>query len=390
MLSLFKPLQLIIDGNEANSNNRVGINVYAYQILSKIEKETRNPRKAIKVTVLLSKPPLSDLPKERLGWKYKVVKPKLFWTKLACPLWLISNQHKYNVYFTFSHYLPKFLKIPAISSIMDLSYLIYPHYFKITDYCKLKYWTKESVAIADKILTISDFTKNEIEKYYQFDKKNVFIAYPGITKTTFKINKEKEKKTLGKWKLNQPFFLFLGTIQPRKNLINLVEAFEILKSQHHFQGKLVLAGKIGWKAEKILQKARHSEWQDDIIFTNFISETEKQILFKNTIANINIGFYEGFGIPTLEALQAKCLTLISKNSALEEVTGNLGFKVDPKKVNQIAQNLDHLSRLSDNEKNKINKKIGKQISKFSWKKATDSILKEIRSLYYETKKRKTS
>lgn len=385
MLSLFKPLKLVIDGNEANSNNRVGINVYAFQILQEIEKATRNPRKAIKITILLSNPPLNDLPKERLGWKYEIIKPKRFWTKLACPLWLIKNQHKYNVYFTFSHYLPKFLKIPSISSIMDLSYLIYPTYFKLSDYCKLKYWTKQSLKKTDKILTISQFSKDEIQKYYQFSKKNIFIAYPGTIDNNIKIDPEKEKKFLEKWKLSQTFFLFLGTIQPRKNLINLIKSFEILKNQYHFQGKLVLAGKIGWKAKQILKTINESDWQNDIILTNFINEEEKQILFKNAIANVNIGFYEGFGIPTLEALQAKCLTLITENSALEEVAGPLGFKINPSDTIQIAQTLDYIRRLSSNEKEKINKKIKKQISKFSWKKASDKILKEIRSLYYDKK-----
>jgi glycosyltransferase involved in cell wall biosynthesis len=388
MISLFKPLKLIIDANEANTKNRVGINVYAYKILNEIEKFTRNPRKAIKITILLSQKPVDDLPKSRLGWKYKVIKPKAFWTKLACPLWLIKNQHKYNVYFTFSHYLPKFLRIPSISSIMDLSYLIYPTYFKLTDYCKLKYWTKQSLKSVKKILTISNFTKNEIQKYYIFDEKNIFIGYPGNSEETVSFNKNEEREFLNKWNLNKPFFLFLGTIQPRKNLVNLIKAFAILKSKYRFQGKLVLAGKVGWKAEKILSEIQNSENQDDIILTNFISEKEKQILFKNTIANINIGFYEGFGIPTLEALQAKCMTLVTKDSALEEVTGKLGFKVDPNKIIEIAQNLDHLSQLTKNEKDKICRKTKKQISKFSWKRTSEKILKEIRALYYEESKSK--
>ncbi len=385
MINLFQPLHLLIDGNEANIQNRVGINVYAYQILTEIEKITQNPRKAIEVTVLLSKPKITDLPPERLGWRYQITTPSFLWTKIACPLYLINNQQKFNVYFTFSHYLPNLLKIPTISSIMDLSYLIYPSYFKFTDYCKLKYWTAQSLKKNDKVLTISEFSKNEIVKHYHFEKNKIFIAYPGIIENKKYFNPDQEEECLARYKINQPYFLFLGTIQPRKNLINLIKAFEIFKKQYNFPGKLVLAGKIGWKAKKTLKTINDSLNKSDIILTNFISENEKQILLKNTLANINIGFYEGFGIPTLEALQAQCLTLISQDSALEEVVGNLGLKVNPHKIMAITQSLDYLWHLSFNEKQKIIKKNNKQISKFSWQKSAQKILKEVRLLYYEKK-----
>ncbi|MEN8253749.1 MAG: hypothetical protein ABFQ62_05250 [Patescibacteria group bacterium] len=172
-------MHIVIDGNEANIKTRVGSNVYAFELIFALEKLTKK-RNDIEITVLLSEKKISDLPNKRKNWNYQIVKPKKFWTQWALPIHLYKNQKNYDVFFTPGHYAPRISPIPYVSSIMDLAFLKYPKQFKKSDLLQLKNWSKYSAKNAKKIITISQFSKEEIVKFYKrinffFREAKVFI-----------------------------------------------------------------------------------------------------------------------------------------------------------------------------------------------------------------------
>ncbi len=379
-------IHIAIDGGEANVKNRVGSNVYAYEILMGLHRLLEK-RDDIKVTVLLASKKINDMPATRENWVYKSFGPKKFWTQWALPIHLFQHQAEYDVFFTPGHYAPRISAVPYVSSVMDTAYLEFPDQFKKSDTLKLTKWTKYSVNNAKKVIAISKYTKDEVVKNYHKSEKDVVIAYPAINTTKLRIKAKEVDDFFKKQKITEPYILFVGTIQPRKNLVRLIEAFEIFsrmkagrelkrKNQHlrnQSKVKLVLAGKIGWLADDILKKIDSSPLKTKIVATGFVTETEKQILYKYASLSCLVGTHEGFGIPPLESLNFGTPPIVSNTTSLPEAVGDAGFLVDPNSAQEIANKIWEVYSMPSQEKGFFRKKARTQVKKFSWDKSAEII-----------------
>lgn len=372
------------DANEANVTNRVGSNVYAFEIMREFYKLSKN-RTDISWTVLLSQPPIKDFPKETDKWRYLVVGPKKFWTQWALPIHLFKN--RYDLLYTPGHYAPRFSPVPYISTVMDLAYIEYPDQFTGLDAFQLKHWTKYSVENAQKVITISKFSKQEIIKHYGKKPKNIEVAYPSFSLKD-KYSKLRWRSFIKKNGINlDNYFLYLGTIQPRKNLENLIEAFEIFsrrlaakkvkgakaKKITKKNPQLVIAGKTGWLADSVLKRIEKSPIRRQIILTGFVDDSLKKPLYEHAKASFLVGLYEGFGIPPLESLSVGNPAVVANNSSLPEAVGNVGFKVDAKKPEDIAETMEKTWKLSPLRRKAMDRKAKKHLKKFSWKKTGKQI-----------------
>jgi glycosyltransferase involved in cell wall biosynthesis len=389
-----KTIHIAIDGNEANIKNRVGSNVYAFEIIKQIEQISRE-NKDLKFTILLSNPALNHFPEARNNWQYKVIGPKKLWTQWGLPIHLFLNKKNYDVFFTPSHYAPRVSSIPYISSVMDLAYLDFPEQFKKEDLLQLTQWTKYSVDNAKKIIAISNFTKEKIIEKYHKKSQDIVVAYPDIVLEK-EASKNEFKKYLKEHKITQPYFLYLGTLQPRKNLIKMIEAFEIfsrsqasqqlkIKSKYNklnqksnnIQPQLVIAGKIGWMAEEIISRVNASSLKKYIILTGFVPDEMKKPLYKNADASILIGIYEGFGIPPLESLTVGTIPIVSHSSSLPEVVGDAGIQVNPNNIQSIARGFNDVWNMTNNKKAFYQRKAKEQVKKFSWHNSAQIILNSL-------------
>lgn len=394
-------IHLAIDGNEANIINRVGSNVYAFEIISQLEALTKK-REDIEVSVLLSTPQIPELPQERVGWKYVVIKPEKFWTQWALPVHLYLKKNEYTLFFTPGHYAPRFSAVPYISSVMDTAYLAYPDQFKKSDTLKLTKWTSYSVKHAQKIIAISKFTKDEIVKYYGKNPNDVIVAYPSAAIEKVTITQKQVNTFFRKHNITQPYFLFVGTMQPRKNLETLIEAFEIyyrmdagrslqkkrrtINYRTNQKPKLVLAGKVGWLSEPIMKRIADSPLKNRIITTGFITEVEKQILYQHATASCLVGLYEGFGIPPLESLYLNTIPIVSNSTSLPEVVGKAGLFANPTNPQDIADQMWQAQNISATGKRNFKKLAREQIKKFSWKQSAETILTTILTTAHEIQK----
>ncbi len=369
-------MRIAIDGNEANVTERVGSNAYAYELLCALEKNTKTREDT--VTVLLSAPKQKDLPAEREGWKYVIVKPAAFWTQIALPIHLFIHQKSYDVFYTPGHYGPRMSSVPYVSSVMDLGFLEYPRQFRTKDYLQLKEWTRYSVAHASRVIAISQFTKQDIVQRYHISPKKIIVAYPGFHRNPTQVVPNDHTHVLKKWHIHQPFILYVGTLQPRKNLVRLIHAFELLRRNASTQvsspQQLVIAGKIGWLSDEIMQTIRRSPYKKDIICTGFVSDEEKIILYRSAMCTVLVGLYEGFGIPVLEAMAYGSLAVVSKSSSLPEVVDSAGILVEPMSVKDIARGITEVFAMPAKEHAKLLKKGREQVKKFSWERSADIVL----------------
>jgi len=376
-----------IDGNEANVEKRVGIGEYAFELLMQFYESQKFPRSGIslretniKYQIYLKDRPREDLPKENERWHYRVIGPRKFWTQIGLPFDLYTNKPRPDVFFTPSHYAPRFSPIPTVISIMDLSYIHFPEMFKKSDLYQLKNWTKYSVKNAKKILTISQATKDDIIKVYRVPENKIVVTYPGIkfeirnskseTNSKFKMQNSKFLKT--KYGIEGDYVLFVGTLQPRKNIARLIEAFSRIKDNT----QLVVVGKKGWLYEEILEAPKKFGVQDRVKFLDFVPDEDLPLFYQNALCFVLPSLYEGFGLPVLEAMKYGCPVITSNVSSLPEAGGDAALYFNPEDISDIAANL-RLMITKPQLRKELIKKGFEQIKKFSWEKTARETLKTL-------------
>lgn len=387
-------IQIAIDGNEANVTNPVGSNVYAQKLIAALEKTTIPDHPDLgtfSVTVLTSQPALKTaLPPARTNWQYQVVAPTKLWTQFGLPLYLFNHRKQFDVFFTPGHYAPRNCPIPYVSSVMDTAYLTFPNQFKKQDLLQLTNWTEYSVQHADRVIAISQATKSDVITHYGVPADHIVIAYPSLPTSSSDLKKlawtkTKTKKRFG---LDSLFIVYVGTFQPRKNLIRLVEAFEqltrsIASSKLRPNGtsnsnlenlQLVLAGKTGWLADPILDRIKKSPFSKKIITPGYVTEEEKASLLKHADCSVLVGLQEGFGIPALESMAVGTLPVVSKTSSLPEVVGKGGIQVDPESVTSIANGLHTAISLTSRGKGTYRREMRQHLKQFSWDTSAQTVL----------------
>lgn len=358
-----------IDGNEANVKNRVGSGQYAFELLKKFAKDKKH-----NFLIYLKDKPFPDLPKESENFKYNIFGPKKFWTQFALPLRLIFGK-KPDVFFSTAHYAPRFSKVPYIVTIHDLSYLHFPELFKKNDLYQLTNWSKYSIKNAAHIIAVSQNTKEDIVKNYNISPSKITVTYEGYGNTRFKPqSKATIEKTKKKYRIEDDYLIFIGTLQPRKNLERLIEAFGklILNSQLSTLN-LVIVGKKGWMYDQIFEKVKSLNLEKEIIFTDYVPDAELPALISGAKVYILPSLWEGFGIPVIEAQACGIPVIVSKTSSLPEIVGDSGLLIDPESIGSIADGVKKVLTENQTYSNLV-KKGFENIKRFSWEKCAQETL----------------
>lgn len=289
---------------------------------------------------------------------------------LPIPYSSIFGESDINLFF--NYIIPEGVKGKALAAIHDLSYLRFPETLKKRNYVRLRSGMEKTVSRADRILTISDFSKREIIELLHVPEEKISIV-PCAAPVRCK-GLDFSELTV-KYGVKKPYFLFLSTIEPRKNIIRLLRAFDLVRKDTEHSCQLVMAGGNGWNNDAIFEELGKITFRKDVVFTGFVSDEEKVSLFENAECLVFPSVYEGFGIPPLEAMQCGCPVVCSSAASLPEVVGNAAIFADPYSVESIADGMIQI--LSDRQlKTELIKKGYEQAKKFSWDRSTEK-LKEI-------------
>lgn len=359
-----------IDGNEANIEKKVGISEFAYQLL--FEFSHKNLSRTT-FQIYLKNLPRPELPPPAENWRYKIVKPTKLWTQFGLPLNLYLKYPRPNVFFSPTHYAPRLTPVPSVISIMDLSYIHYPEMFRKRDLYQLKNWTLYSARNAAKIITISQSSKNDIIRYYFLSPEKIEVVYPGI-KQELRIMNQELRNSMKKYDIHTPYILFVGTLQPRKNIKRLIEAFSHITREKEFKDtKLVIIGKKGWLFEEILKAPEEFQVEKNVKFLDFVSDEDLPHLYKGARCFVLPSLYEGFGLPVLEAMKHGVPVVTSEISSLPEAGGSAAVYFDPYNVQDIADKILSVIKSESRRKEMIEKGY-KQVKKFSWEKAATQTL----------------
>lgn len=345
-----------IDANEANlTPNLVGINEYAFNLLWAIY-QLKSDHKFV---IYLKTPPQKTFPPERWDWKYRVIPFPKFWTQTRLPWDLYTHQPRPDVFFSMTHYAPRFSPIPTVVAIMDLGFLQTPEQFTSTDFNQLKSWTEYSVKNAAKIIAISQYTKQDIIKNYHRDPQDIAVTLLGYNTKLFKPSHKPPK----------PYILFLSSLKPNKNVEGLIRTFSLLEPRTY---NLVIAGKKAWHYDQIFALVKQLGLENRIKFTGFVNESTKVTLMQEASAYILPSFHEGFGITVLEAMACGTPVVISNVASLPEVGGKAAIYVDPHDPKSIAQGI--IDAIGPKRSQWVKKGL-ERVKLFSWAECARQTLK---------------
>ncbi|MHC1749551.1 MAG: glycosyltransferase family 4 protein [Cellulosilyticaceae bacterium] len=353
--------------------NRSGIGVYTYELTKRLQTYDDIDIQG-NIFNFLNR---NDNSKDLAGLNFSMETCRLFpygvysriWNQIPIHYQVLFNQ-KVDVYHFFNFIVPPGVKGKVIATIHDLTFERYPETMDQKNLTRLKKNVNYSIERADKIVTISESSKQDIIKYLKVDGSKIEIIYPGVDKVVFgqeyaqrQINYVKDK-----YHLPDKYILYMGTIEPRKNIGAIIEAFAQLKKDNDDRIKnikLVLAGKKGWLYESIFDKVRTLNLENDVVFTDYVEDQDKAIIYQLAKIFIFPSLYEGFGIPALEAMAAGVPVITSNSSSLPEVVGTAGILVEPKDFKGIAEAMCNILNDESLAKEMIAKGY-EQVKKFSW------------------------
>jgi len=364
-----------IDGNEANIVTKVGVNVYAFNLLWGIYKLQGQWQNKHKVIVYLKNLPLPDLPKPTKSFSYKVIPGGGAWIVKKLPPKLFTDKPRPDIFFSPSHYVPPFSPVPRVCSIMDLGYLEFSGQFKKYDFWQLKLWSAYSLYVSKAVIAISNSTKKDIVRHYPFASKKTFVTLLAYDKTKFhsSISPNDVRRVLNKYSIVNDYVLYLSTLKPSKNVVGLLAAWSGVKKGFP-DTKLVIAGKKGWLYESIFAKVKELGLTEDIIFTDYVPEEDKPGLIKGAKLFVLPSFWEGFGLDVLNAMASGVPVVVSNVASLPEVVGKAGILVDPYNIKSIEGGIRKVLSMTQAQYNTLVEAGIKQARKFSWEKTARETL----------------
>lgn len=338
-----------IDAREGAKDQKAGKGEYVYQIVSGLIKHNEH-----RFVLFLDRDPLPEWQNRNV--KFVVLKLPAFAWQIVVFLYL-EFLRPVDIYFsTTSVIIPSLLRsVPTITTLFDFVSFLFPDQHNRKAVVIEKLWMPLALRFSNKLIAISEHTRSDAIRYFRADPEKIHVIYlaPSLNGVGEDI------KITG-----ENIILFIGTLEPRKNIIRLVEAFNKLRNDE-IKSTLVLAGKWGWQNQAIKQAIYSSQFKQDIKVLGYLKNINKNSLYKQAKVFAFPTLYEGFGLPPLEAMANGVPVITSNISSLPEVVGDAAILVNPKETEEIYLALKKIITNPEVANNLINKGYV-QVKKFSW------------------------
>lgn len=232
---------------------------------------------------------------------------------------------------------------PLVATVMDTIPLSHPQFIRAQSRFLKPFLWKKLTGRADHIITISEFSKGEIINLMRFPEEKITSIPLGVDGRYFeRISAEQIQKTLTELKINRSFFLFIGSIQPRKNLARILAAHAALPKNLAIDFPLVIAGKLAWNDKKTAAAIYQAISEKRCIWLNYISDFDKRCLLQSTAGLVYASEYEGFGLPILEAFASEAPVITSNCTSMPEVAGDAAILVNPHDISELVNAMESL------------------------------------------------
>src|SRR5260370_9369456 len=234
---------------------------------------------------------------------------------------------------------PPFGRTPIVNMVHDLSAIHLPQFFTRREVWRNRFLFPRAIRRSAKLLTVSRYCREEIVRTYGVDSAEVVVDYPGVSEHFRRIEGSKLEAVLRKYGVTVPYLLYVGNIQPRKNLRGLLEAFALLKRHEGITHKLVVVGRKAWLYSDVFARVRELALERELVFTSYVPYEDLPALYSGADALVYPSFFEGFGSPPLEAMLCETPVVVSDRPAFPEILGDSAMLVDPSAPADIARGM---------------------------------------------------
>lgn len=291
--------------------------------------------------------------------------PVLFYLWLEWSIPFMLRKYKADLFLSPDGFLSLSTKVPTCLVIHDLAFEHYPKHFIPSHRMYWRHYSPLFARRADHIVTVSEFSKNDISTRYGVDKSKIDVVYNGAHTAYKPISWEEREAVKEKYAEGCEYFVFAGALHPRKNIVNLLKAFIAFKKKQRTDMKLVIVGRLAWKYDEVLEMREEMPFKDDVKWVGYMGVDELSKVTAGAYALVYASLFEGFGIPILEALQCDVPAIVSNTSSMPEVAGDAGLLVDPNDPQDIAAKMEMLYK-DETLRNQLKAKAKEQVKKFDW------------------------
>lgn len=301
-----------------------------------------------------------------------------FWFDLKIPL--VLKKLKADVFLSPDGFCSLTTQVPQCLVVHDLGFLHHPEAYQKSHERFYRHFTPRFLKKARSIATVSAFSKKDIMKVYHTAPEKIDVVYNGVKEIFHPMGWEDRGVVKDQYARGCEYFLYAGALQPRKNLISLLKAFSIFKKRQQSEMKLVLAGRLAWKNENFLRLLETYKYKDEVILTGYLPEQELARVMAAAYALVYPSFFEGFGVPVLEAMKCAVPVLTAGQSAMEEIGEDAALYFDPHDHQDMAEKLMLIYK--DEALRKTLSEKGRQVAeKYSWERTAgllwETILKAV-------------
>ncbi len=353
-----------IDGRLANAKRLAGVGHYCREVLRALGEMDAG----LWLRVYLDDEPVPELPVRRD--RIRVLPRGPLWTHRILAEEL--RNHPPDVFFSPVAQAPWRCPCPSLVTVLDLAAWSHPASFPWRKRFTMKLQARHAIRAAGHLVAISEATAADLAQRFRLDPARITVAPLGCGERFFNPAPPEPDTILST--LPERYVLYLGQVQPRKNLLRLIEAFErVLKAHPDLPHHLVLAGGLGWQNEAIYRAASHSTVADRIQFLDYVSDAQVPTLLAGADVLALVSLWEGFGLPALEAMASGTAVLTSNCSSLPEVVGDAGVLVDPENVAAMADGLGQLL-LDESLRARCVEQGRERAQAFTWERTARAIL----------------
>jgi len=264
-------------------------------------------------------------------------------------------------------------KMAVVNAFHDMAYFMFPELYIGWKREIFKWYIKRSARSTDKIITISENSKEDIPKFCKPKNKDITVTYMGVKEDFFE-GAPADDVTLAKYRITGEYIYYVGTLEPRKNVKGLISGYRLLPEETRKKYKLVITGKKGWFYDELFSMVnKDPELRENVIFTGFVDDEDMIPLLKRASAFAYVSLYEGFGIPVAEAMAAGVPCVTSNRSSMKEIAEGYGFLADPDSAESISGQLKAaLETRKDSDKIKSAQEHARM---FTWKACAEGTIK---------------
>lgn len=264
-----------------------------------------------------------------------------FWFDYSLPR--ILDRYNPDLFISTDGFLSTKTHLPSLLVLHDLGFEHYPEH---TPQVVSRYYRKFTPVFAhkaDKILTVSEFSRQDIIAQYNIPPSKIDVVYNGANELYKPLSPGQQQAVRQQYTSGKPYFIYVGSVHPRKNIKNLLLAYNQFQSRHHSDYKLVIAGRMAWKTEAITAALENMQCKEDVIFTGHLQLPQLAELMGGAEALIYPSLFEGFGIPVLEARFCNIPVLCSNRSSLPEVAGANALYFDPENIDAMVATIEQFT-----------------------------------------------